>query len=135
MVILKDLKESELVNMFLWEYHRTCPQWRRVRLGVVPTHELARMYMVTLRWADAIYIEGGEVFIVEAKLRPDAGAIGQLLLYKDLFGQTLEFMDYWPLKVNMIFLCTRPDLNLAEQCSKHDIKYVIYDPRKQNTTS
>lgn len=130
MVILNTLKESELVNMFLWNYHRTSPQWRRVRLGVVPTHEMARMYMVLLRWADAIYIENGEVFIVEAKLRPDSGAIGQLLLYKDLFRQTLEFRDYWPLKINMVFLCTRPDLNLMEVCTKHDIKYVVYDPRK-----
>lgn len=129
MVILNTLKESELVNKYLWEYHRTSLQWRRVRLGAVPTHEMARMYLVTLRWADAIYIEDGCVNIVEAKLKPRADAVGQLLLYKELFRQTLEFKDFWPLKINMVFLCTRPDLNLAELCSKHDIKYVIYDPR------
>ena len=130
MVILNTLKESELVNSYLWEYHRTSLQWRRVRLGVVPTHELARMYMVTLRWADAIYVENREVYIVEAKLTPRADAVGQLLLYKELFRQTLEFKEFWPYPINMVFLCPRMDLNLAELCSKHDIKYVIYDPRK-----
>lgn len=128
---MAELKESELVNKFLWEFHRTNPQWRRVRLGVVPSKELARMYLVTLRWADAIFIENETVFIVEAKLQPNAGAIGQLLLYYDLFGQTLEFKDYWHMKREMIFLCPAMDLNLAEQCAKHDIKYVVYDPRER----
>ena len=64
------MKESELLSTWLWAKHRTALQWRNTRLGLLPTKELARMYMVTLRWVDAIFIENGVVHLVEAKLTP-----------------------------------------------------------------
>ena len=69
-------KETDMLNAWLWEKHRTDTQWRRIRLGVLPTKELARAYMTILRWADAIYLKDGVVHIVEAKLRADPGALG-----------------------------------------------------------
>ena len=122
------VKESSLVNQWLWEFHRVHPQWRRVRLGVMPSHELGRMYMVLLRWADAIFIEDQTVNIVEAKLRPKADAIGQLLLYRDLFQVTPEFADYKHYTIKLIFLTTMMDLAIANLCSKQGIDYVVYEP-------
>lgn len=131
MVILKDLKklkESDLVNLWLWDKHKEAVQWRRVRLGVVPTKDMARAYMVILRWADAIFIEGGEVNIVEAKLRPVPGAVGQLEHYKMLFQHTPEFANYktWP--INLILLTTYVDLEMVELCSRKSIQYEHYIP-------
>jgi len=120
------LKESELVNKWLWEFHPSSIQWRRVRLGIVPDKELAREYMVILRWADAVFIENGTVYIVEAKLRPNAGAIGQLEHYKMLFGRTPEFSQYWNYPIELILLTNYMDLEIVELCSQKGIKYEFW---------
>jgi hypothetical protein len=122
-------KESDLVNKWLWEFHPTSLQWRRVRLGIVPTKEMANMYMVLLRWADAVFIEDGKVYIVEAKLRPNAGAIGQLEHYKMLFGRTPEFNAYWNYPIELILLTNYMDLEIVELCSMKGIKYEFYQPK------
>jgi len=119
-------QETQLVNVWMWENHRTALQWRRVRVGTMPNHELGRMFQVTLRWVDAIFVEDNRVFIVEAKLRPDAGAIGQLLLYKQEFLRTPEFSSYWDLPVHMVFLCKKFDTAIAELTAKNDIIYEVF---------
>lgn len=120
------MKETDLLNTWLWAKHRTDLQWRRVRLGVLPTKALARMYMVLLRWADAIVIYDNLVNIVEAKLRPSPGAIGQLELYKKLFYQTPEFTAYRNWKVRLVLLTTLLDVAIAELCSEKGIVYEIW---------
>ena len=124
------LKESDLVNKWVWTFHPTCLQWRRVRLGVVPTKEAAREYLVILRWADLVFVEDGKVYIVEAKLRPTAGAIGQLEHYKMLFGRTPEFSQYWNYPIELILLTNYMDLEVVELCSMKGIKYEFYQPKE-----
>lgn len=121
-------KESVLLTRWLADFHRTSLQWKRVRLGIPATPEEAKLYSVLLRWADAIFIENGFVNIVEAKLRPELGTIGQLEGYQELFKVTPEFSDYsnWPIK--LILLSPVMDLAIAEICSKKRISYEIYKP-------
>ena len=128
------MKESDMLNAWLWEKHRTDVQWRRVRLGVLPTKELARAYTTILRWADAIVLKDGIVYIVEAKLRASPGAIGQLELYKKLFKNTLEFTAYkeWPIK--LLLLCSMIDLNIVEMCSDKEIIYKVFTLDEVNKT-
>ncbi|MCK5138347.1 MAG: hypothetical protein KAQ85_00760 [Thermodesulfovibrionia bacterium] len=128
------MKETDMLNAWLWEKHRTDIQWRRIRLGVLPTKELARMYMVILRWADAIYLKDGVVYIVEAKLRAEPGALGQLELYKELFPQTPEFDQYkeWPIK--LVLLSSVVDLNMVQLCSKKGIDYEVFTEEDVNKT-
>ena len=121
--------ESMLITRWLWDFHRTSPQWRRVRLGPFPTPEMGREYMVTLRWADAIYIDSGKVYIVEAKLKPGAGAIGQLEHYRDLFRQTPEFDAFKYNPIELILLTPKLALDIVELCSKKGIKYEHYRPK------
>ncbi len=120
------LKETELLNAWLWDKHRTDVQWRRVRLGVLPTKELARMYMTILRWVDAIYLDRGVVYIVEAKLRAEPGALGQLDLYEKLFKQTPEFTAYKEWHIQKVLLTAVMDLNMAELSSEKDVEYELY---------
>ena len=122
--------ESVLLVKWLAKFHRTALQWRRVRLGEVATKEEAKYYKVILRWCDAIFIDAGFVNIVEAKLRPDLGVIGQLEGYKKLFSVTPEFQVYkdWP--VRMILLAPMLDLNIAELCKDKGIIYEVWKPEK-----
>jgi len=83
-----------------------------------------------LRWADAVFIKDGEVYIVEAKLRPDLGVIGQLEGYKKLFPFTPEFTQYKNYNVRMILLSPFLDLNIAELCKDKDIIYEVWEPEK-----
>jgi len=128
------MKESDMLNAWLWEKHRFDIQWRRIRLGVLPTKELARMYMTLLRWTDAIVLKDGTVYIIEAKLRPAPGAVGQLELYKQLFPETPEFDAYkeWPIK--LVLLTSVVDLNMVEMCSKKDIDYEVFTEEEVNKT-
>lgn len=128
------MKETDLLNAWLWEHHRHDLQWRRVRLGVLPTKALARMYMTILRWADAIVMNDGQVTIVEAKLRAQPGVISQLELYKKLFGQTPEFSQYkgWPVK--MLILSSVIDLNMVELASEKGILFEIFTEADVNKT-
>ena len=123
-------KESDLVNKWVSTFHRTALQWRRVRLGQVATKEEAKMYSVILRWADLIFVENGEVNIVEAKLRPNLGTIGQLEGYRELFKVTPEFQQYWNYPINLILLTSYLDLNMVELCTKKGIRYEYY-PMKE----
>lgn len=122
-------KESVLLTKWLKTFHRTDPQWKRVRLGEVADHEEAKYYKVILRWADAIFLKDGFVNIVEAKLRPSLGAIGQLEGYKKLFPVTPEFSQYkkWPIK--LILLSAYLDLNIVELCKDKGIKYEFWKPK------
>lgn len=126
--IRKGREESKLLNAWLWEEHRNNLQWRNVRLGPLPDHEKARMFMVTLRFADAIFLEDGYVNIVEAKLKPNGGAIGQLLQYKKLFPLTHAFKDLKDKPIKLILLAPYLSLDIVEFAKDHNIKYVLWDP-------
>ena len=123
-------KESVLLTKWLSTFHRTAPQWKRVRLGQASGKEEAAFYKVILRWADAVFIEDGNVYIVEAKLRPSLGAIGQLEGYQELFKVTPEFSAYWNYPVKMILLTAYLDLNVAELCKKKDITCEVWKPKE-----
>ena len=121
-------KESVLLTEWLAKFHRTSPQWKRVRLGVPANPKEAKLYSVLLRWADAVFLENGIMYIVETKLRPTFGAIGQLEGYKELLKVTPEFVAYenWPIK--LILVSPVMDLGIAEICSKKDIIYEVWKP-------
>lgn len=121
-------KESILLTEWLAKFHRTSPQWKRVRLGVPANPKEAKLYSVLLRWADAVFLENGIMYIVETKLRPTFGAIGQLEGYKELLKVTPEFVAYenWPIK--LILVSPVMDLGIAEICTKKGIIYEVYKP-------
>ncbi len=122
----KTLKETHVLNAWLWKEHQTDPQWLRVRLGQLPTNEMAKAYMVLLRWADAIFLKDGIVHIVEAKLNAEPGAFGQLDLYAELFRATPAFDQYknWP--IQKILLSARLDLNIADLAGKKEVQYIVF---------
>ncbi|KKM62755.1 hypothetical protein LCGC14_1518380, partial [marine sediment metagenome] len=110
-------------------FHKSAPQWTRVRLGVADNPEQAKALSVTLKWADAIFIEDGFVNIVEAKLSPGPGVIGQLEGYKKLFPLTPKFSAYenWPIK--LIILSPKLDFTTSELASEKGITYEIWKPK------
>ena len=119
-------KETELLNSWLWDKHKTDLQWKHQRLGEWPSKEEARMYSVLLRWVDAIVIKDNVVYIIEAKLRPKADAIGQLDLYERLFRKTPEFKKYWGYPIKKVLLTQELDKEIKALCDDKGIIYEIY---------
>jgi len=120
--------EAKLVNEYLIAHYPNDLQWRRVRVGPVPTKEDARYYGVMLRWADAIVKHDNTIVIIEAKIRPDLGAMSQIEEYIKLFGQTPEFSEYWDLMRKGLLLTCFDDLLIKQSCAERGIEYVVFKP-------
>ena len=86
----------------------------------------ARMYQVLMRWADAILWTGEEIIIIEAKVRPNAGAIGQLEHYIELFKKTPEFRRYWERPIKGVLLVGLPDVDLAGHAASKGLEFVVF---------
>jgi len=120
-------KESRLVYEWLQKNYPRCLQWRRVRLGPIPKGDI--FYQVVRRWADAVVFCGDKVIIVEAKIKADAGALGQLELYRELFPKTPEFSQLKDYPIELVFLTAFRDPQLEKLAKKKGIRYVVYCPK------
>lgn len=121
-------QESILLTEYLKTFYRKYKQWKRVRLGVPANPKEAKYMNVLLRWCDAVVEYQGKLLIIETKLRPNLGAIGQLEGYKKLLKVTPEFSSYenWPIK--MVLVSPVLDLGIAEICSEKGIIYDVWKP-------
>ena len=120
--------EGKYVNEWLLQFHPSAPQWKKVRLGALPDKELARMYEVALRWADAIYIEDNTVFIVEAKLENQLAGVSQLELYAKLFKETPEFSAYASFPIQLRLIAPFREREVEAMCQERGIAYEVYTP-------
>lgn len=114
------------LNAWLKKFHKEPPLWIRPRLGKVAFPEFAKMLSVTLRYPDCIFIENGQINIVEAKYDPSAEAIGQLQLYEQLFKETPEFEPWWIAPIQLLFLTSRLDENIKVLCDRYHILYEVF---------
>ena len=122
-------REARFVNEWLMLKFPTAMQWRRVRVGPIPDKKLGRLMKITLRWVDAIVYDGATVYIIEAKLRPDLGAISQLKEYVRLFRETPEFSMIRDKPVVPILLIPYEWKDLIDAARREGIQVEIYKPR------
>ena len=128
MVFMSQQSERKFVNQYLAENYGDKHTQTRVWLGPMPPGREAREYMVVGRWADIIVFEPHQITIIEAKLEPKGDAIGQLILYKQMFGQTPRFQQYWDRQLKLVLLTTRVDLHVKDLAEAHNIEYVVFRP-------
>jgi len=104
-------------------------QWRRVRVGPLPGKEPDKLYGVLRRWVDGLIVTKTKVIIVEAKVKPDPGAISQLEVYRLLFPETPEFSSLKKRKIELVFLTSSKDPILYKLAKQKKIRYVVYCPK------
>lgn len=121
-------REAKFVNEWLMMTFPANLQWKRVRLGVLPDKKLGNLLKITLRWADAIVFDGETVFIIEAKLRSDLGALAQLEEYKVLFRDTPEFSLLKGSPVEMVLLLPYRWTDLVQAAVQRGIRVEIFRP-------
>jgi len=121
-------REAKFVNEWLMMKFPSSLQWKRVRLGPLPDKKLGALMKITLRWADAIVFDGETVFIIEAKLRSDLGALAQLEEYRALFRETPEFSILKDKPVEMILLLPYGWADLVRAAAQRGIRVEIFMP-------
>lgn len=121
-------KEARFLNEWLGMTFPAALQWKRVRLGPVADKAMAALLKITLRWADAVVFENGTVYIIEAKLRSDLGALAQLEEYKKLFRDTPEFSALADSPVEMILLLPYAWVDLVRAAAVRGIQVRIFQP-------
>ena len=120
--------ENRIVRENLDKEHKKCLQWRQVRVGDLPLGADAKFAGVVRRWADAVCYDGKVVTIIEAKMRPDPSAIGQLELYAQLLPKTPEFPDFHAKPIHLVLLTTFDDKESRALAESKGIEVVIYSP-------
>lgn len=120
--------EKRLLNEWLRERFPTSPPFKQPRLGPTATVQEARLFKSLMRFPDAIVIEKGQVHIIEAKIVPDFGAIGQLEGYNKLFDSTPEFTDFHTTTRNLILLVGQDDVQVRAQAEEKGIEFVVFEP-------
>jgi len=120
------VSETYLVRAWIKKNYRDVLYWERVRLGEADNPDEAAMFSVLQRWADAVIILDDGIVIVEAKLRPEPGAVGQLEFYERMFRLTPRFEKYkdWP--VALIFLTTVEDKEIRAFCVDKGIHFEVF---------
>lgn len=121
-------QEAKYVSEWLKTFHPSALQWKRVRLGLIPHKELGKLYQMTLKWVDAVFMEHGIVYLVEAKLKTQTGMISQLEVYNKLFGETPEFSQFWTLPRKLIALVPKRDIDVENLAAEKGIEYIVYRP-------
>jgi len=122
-------REWKLVYEYLITKYPNKLQWRRVRVGPLLKNE--KLYGVLRRWVDAIVYDHEEdlIIIIEAKMKPEPGALSQLELYRKLFPQTPEFELYKDKPIKLVFLTTMLDKELKALAKEKGIDYVVFKPK------
>ena len=120
--------ERRFVNDYIRDFLAGKHYQTRVWLGPLLPGKEANEYMVVGRWADIVTFEPNIITIIEAKLEPSPKAVGQLLLYRDMFKQSPRFAMYATWQVNAVLLTSRVDTHVQELCEQQGIKYEVYRP-------
>jgi hypothetical protein len=82
-------REWQLLGWWLAQYHSQTQIFMQVRVGpTLPiggtyplSQALVNLSRVRNRWADAICIENGALYLVEAKMKPTPGVFSTLIHY------------------------------------------------------
>lgn len=82
-------------------------------VGVQVSAALEAMLRVNNWYADAVVIAPPEILLIEAKVNPDPGAIGQVLFYLRLLPSTplLAGLQSMPIVPMVLFAEDNPDVN------------------------
>jgi hypothetical protein len=129
-------REWKLLSWWLATVHPHADIMMNVRVGPTvaasspwtPAPDVGNLLRVRNRWADAIYIESGEVTIVEAKIDPDPGIFSQLIHYARKFRADPSFTAYAAAPLRLIALVYNDDQSVAQEAPWYGVRWVVYQP-------
>lgn len=129
--------EERLVSEWVAENYPEERYVLRARLGPFPEEARrlqslglsARLYDGVRHWADCIVLTGESTLLIEAKVRLNPAALGQLITYREEFYRTQEWRHRWTLPLRLIALYAYAKPEDLEIFDKYGIECVEYRPR------
>jgi len=96
--------EADFLNEYLASRYRGEMIFSRLRLGTVPATAIPptadiweRKVWGNIRfWADAVVVTDQKLILIEAKIKPSPGVLGQIEIYRRLLPQTPELKPFFP---------------------------------------
>lgn len=129
-------REWRLLSWWLATFHPDAAISMQVRLG--PNRGAGGlgglddaqtlMLRVRNRWADAIFVENGDVYLVEAKLDPDPGIFSQLVHYARKFRTDPNYAAYATTPLRLVALVYHDDPSVAIEAPWYGVQWVVYQP-------
>ena len=110
--------------------------WPELRLGPTNKHllgvqvspALEAMLRVSNWYADAVVMTGNELLVIEAKVDPIPGAVGQVLFYRTLIYSTPELQGWTVLPVQPVVLFAEDDSGVTPFARGLGCRVEIYTP-------
>jgi hypothetical protein len=96
--------------------------------GVSLSPALETMLRNSNWYADAIVVTPAEGLVVEAKVDPDSGAIGQALFYRTLIMSTPAMQPYLHMQFNPVVLFAEDDTTMTPWARSLGVRVEIYTP-------
>jgi hypothetical protein len=129
-------REWRLLSWWASTFHPAAEWWLNLRVGPtlpligvpVLTAALERLSRVRNRYVDGLYLEGGELNLVEAKLQPDPGIFSQLLHYGRLLRADPAWREFAHTPLNLIALVYNNDESVAEEAPLYGVRWIVYQP-------
>ena len=129
-------REMRLVEDYCKEFYSGAKVLYRVRLGSAPLVVKSkfgkdrgeRWFQPFKPWADAVIILPDQVILLEAKLRATTAALGQVLMYRDVFFDTPEFVQYKGRELITRVISPWWDEKIANLLHQYKIETEYYEP-------
>ena len=128
--------EARLAAEWAQERHPEAQLEFRAWLGPLPTmldgglYQVysPNLYQVLGKWADVIALYPDRAVLAEVKIKLRPEALGQLLVYRDLFNRTPRFSAWNKLPLECIVVYAVQDLAVVRQCALQGIECEHYAP-------
>lgn len=132
-------REWKLLSWWLATYHPQAVLSMQVRLGPTfpfagitnPTPAELAMSRVRNAWADAVFVENGLPYIVEAKMVARAGIFSQLIHYARRFRADPYYSQYANQPLGLIAVVYSNDPSVEEEAPWYGVTWVVYQPNLQ----
>jgi len=133
-------REWRLLSWWLATFHPNAEIWMNLRVGPTApivgatqmTRALENLSRVRNRWVDALFLEDGELNLVEAKLQPDPGIFSQLIHYARKLRIDPAWSEYAETPLNLIALVYHNDESVAQEAPWYGVRWVVYQPVMQD---
>jgi len=126
-MLLREWAAAKFPQYHLWEQVRLGPTEAHVA-GIVLTPALEAMMRVDNWYCDGVIILPHEVLIIEAKMDPNPGAVGQAMFYLELGFSTPLLESSRNLPMVPVVLFSEDDYGVRRWAQKWGCRVEVYTP-------
>lgn len=87
------------------------------------------IYDVLGKWIDCIVLYPDRALLIEGKFKLRPEALGQILIYNELFMKSPKYQEYWNKQKDLIVLYAYPDSHTIDALRARGIQTIRYCPQ------